>query len=804
MYKKFDSLEALFDQVEADKRATGVGAANLDRYPIRFVLFDDFQDNYAFVEYLQKERSVRVESVDKWTDSDYPDLLITQQELASRIAGHIKKQCPKDCLIAPFSELARFYDNKEKMQFDALVRTVKAIEATPDAVACHQRVYIPIVGLEGKMESFQNDSQINVWQFASEEKKDNYRLIVTQNKDFGVKGLEANFTVVNNISEWLRLWQEGNNIKKQIICRSRSIFANAANAQPDNAFSYAICDDAFSFLKSALPQSFGGVEQKEGETEFWTELAEEIDVSKGFDFQKHILSHFLVNDIPNYESFLRLWFAKPSPFDRWLLVRYYVDIKRNADYLSEMLASVQNYGTTDFVEKMTLELSENETQMKIRRCCLLEAIRHGVGLSDAVASLLSRRLSSLSEKKGCSAAMKYFTGICRKEKEIVLRWVGEGAVSIDEVKPLLPDLYHYMKEGVGSSVVAPHWVDDYFTKYKKAKTSNLYTEEISSAIHEKSASEALFDTWYNDFQTTYTLLKERDDIEVFFWIDGLGADWIPLVKQIVEERKSNNIFLNEVKLARAKLPTKTDVNKADLQRLLPEGVPLEKMGDLDALAHKTTNTAPYLLLDELETVRAGITKVLDRFVGKKVAIVSDHGLTYLSQLTNGKNMAGVESDHHGRIALSGTRRPSDGKEFLALEDGTTLCALRHDSLCGKVPSGQGAHGGCTPEEVLVPIFIISNSPTVVSWTASLLTPEVSGTNARVRFEIKNIQSADKPFVAYNGRRYPLSPCGGAVYESADLQLDEKEGKVVLSIGGENRSFDIQVSMGVQEDELFGF
>ena len=86
MYKEpFRDIEDLKLHVEEDKLAKGVGAATLDRYPIRFVLFDNFRDCYDFVDYLQSERGAHVESVDRWIVSNYPDLMITHVDLAERI-----------------------------------------------------------------------------------------------------------------------------------------------------------------------------------------------------------------------------------------------------------------------------------------------------------------------------------------------------------------------------------------------------------------------------------------------------------------------------------------------------------------------------------------------------------------------------------------------------------------------------------------------------------------------------------------------------------------------------------------------
>ena len=63
MYKAYHHFEDLKHAVEEDKLAKGVGAATLDRYPIRFVLFDNFRDCYEFVEYLQGDCGAHVESV---------------------------------------------------------------------------------------------------------------------------------------------------------------------------------------------------------------------------------------------------------------------------------------------------------------------------------------------------------------------------------------------------------------------------------------------------------------------------------------------------------------------------------------------------------------------------------------------------------------------------------------------------------------------------------------------------------------------------------------------------------------------
>lgn len=803
MYKAFQHFDDLKHTVEEDKLAKGVGAATLDRYPIRFVLFDNFRECYEFVEYLQGECGAHVESVDHWIDSEYPDLIITHVELAERISDHIRKMQPNDCVIAPFSELARFYDNQGMKAFDALLKTIKAIQASPKGVENHQRVYIPIVGLEGKMETFNADSQAIIWRLISEDKDLTYRLILTPDKDYGVKGLKESYTIIHNIREWLNIWKDAKQqVSPQMICLSNSIYANAEYAQPDNAFSYVICNTAYEFLVDGLQLSFGTIEPQMNDGDNWDELASQIDISSGFNFKTFVQRHFGINDVEDHRDFIRLWFSHPHVFDRWLLSRYYADKNHGQGYLCKVLNMTSNFGTMEFIENMVGTINEIEQDIRIRHFCLQFARDQHVQLSEAAENQVSKLLQLLPEKMGYQSTLRYFTGISKKEKETAIRWLGQGVISPGDVKAFYPDLYYYLKDGIGITVGVPEWLESYFAEYKRAKISNRYTNEIKEHILQLNANESQFDTWYNSFATTYTLLQKRGDIEVFFWIDGLGVEWIPLVKEIIAEKSEQKIYLNEIQVARAKLPTTTSNNKTDLQRLLPEGVSLEKSGDLDTLAHRTDNVSPFTVIKEVESVRKTLEDILNKFIGKKIAIISDHGLTYLSQLVQGKNMVGVESDHHGRLAIRESESNAMDSSYFRLEDNRTLCALRHESLCSKVPNNQGAHGGCTPEEVLVPIFVISSSPAPTNWNAELLTKDVSGSTPRAQFIIKNIPSTDIPYVTYNNRKYKLHDLGNDIYETEDMILDSNAALIILTIGAISHDFHIHVSTGVQEDDLF--
>jgi len=805
MYSDISTFEELKAIVIKDKESTGMDISTRNRYPIRFVLLDNFRDCSQFVDFVLEDLGATVQSVDKWIDPEYPDLMLTHTELALRIKEHIKSMNGQDCVIAPFSELARFYDNDEKKTFDALLKTIKAIEASAIAVENHQRVYVPVVGLEGKMESFKKDSQSTIWRLRSVEKELTYRLILTDNKTYGVKGLKNHYTIVNTMQEWLNVWKDANKqVTPNIICTSHSIFANAGFAQPDNAFSFVTCTDSYEFLTKGLQLQFGGMIQEKNDGENWDELAEAINLSNGFNFEKFVKNYFSISDIDSHKTFMKLWFENPGLFQRWLLTRFYQIHEQGKGFVCRNLNKTSLLTGNEFIEQMALDLSSVDSEMLVRKECLMEAARHNVVMREGVQSTLSSRLVMTASKYNETSALKYFTGITSKEKELAIHWIGKGKISIDQIKEFFPDLFYYLSEPLGISVNVPSWVEPYMKLYKKSKIANEYSEDIDNWIKIKNSSELSFDSWYQEFSTTRTLLQGRGDIEVFYWVDGLGIEWIPLIKEIIREKNSQNIFLNEIKIARSLLPTKTSINKADLEKLLPAMGKLEKAGDLDALAHQSINLWPSTIIKEVELVREIIDDIMQRYNGKKIAIVSDHGLTYLSQLIEGLGLAGCESDHHGRIAKKSKGTWTTDDNYFRLDDGKTVCALKHNSLCNKVPKGQGIHGGCTPEEVLVPIFVVSSFVSDAQWTADLLTLELSGANPTLRFRIKNIPSIEIPVVKYNGLRYSLHQKNNEIYESEPINVSDKDNIVQLIIGNIIRDYKISIETGAQEEDLFSF
>lgn len=798
MLTQFADIEALMQAVEKDKTNPSNGAYEADRYPIRFVLFDNFRDCYEFIS-RQTSNSLFFQSIDFWLDKDSPDVIVTYSILADKIFNYART-CAFDTVITPFSELARFYNNNTGNEFDSLIATIKGAENSTQNYQEHRRVYIPIVGLHGKMSHFANDAQCIMWYLKTSDHQLNYNLVLTDNTTYNVKGLGKKATLVHTAMEWLQIWKE-QDIKQTIICTSHAIFHNAEYAQPDNAFDYAVCNNVYHFLTDGLGLTLNLIKYKPEDEQYWLRLASEIDIDN-FNFNAFFNAKFGIYDLADHKVFYQIWFKSHDAYSRWLLSAYYTTKFCDQGYICRALKNGSSYTNAEFVQNLLLtifDLDDQAANLDERNEGLRQARSQNIVLSDEVQELLESKLKETEERLGTKSSLKYVTATTDVEKRLIIQWLKDGTISPTELSDVYPDLYAYLKPTFGTQDAEKIWCLSYIDAYKKAKLTNTYTEEIKGLLLLKNANEIAFNKWYNSFQTVRNIMCNRSDINIYFWIDGLGMEWIPFIKQVVDQRNDEDYYLNEVLIARAIIPTATEINKYDLQKL--SGGNLPKNGDLDSDSHKSRPYPSYIIAD-MKKIREAVNRILDENPGKKIAIISDHGISYLPQLVPGLNLNGITGDHSGRFATWNKGPAVSDEKYKILDDQRTICALRHESLTSKVDANCGCHGGCTPEEVLVPIFIISNSKVLSSTSIVPKSLEVSASNPVVRFKVSGLSSVDTPNILYNGQQYEMHAEGGDIWCSVPLVLVSNVDKVSIVVQGLEHSYKIKLNMGVVEDDLF--
>lgn len=806
MLTQYNSISDLMDAIYEDRRIEGQDASTANRFPVRFVLFDNFVDCVEFIRDLQNSGTTLLpQRIDNWMDGDYPDLLITHSKLAAHIQQLIKMHPSTSLLITPLSELARFYNNEDpNHEFTALIKTIKAIETTEEGFVNKQRVYIPIIGQEGKMEAFKNDSQSFIYYFNNNDRELNYKLILTNNSLFGVQNLDAEgskFSIAHTAKEWLTMWKYPE-LRENIICLSPNIYANAHHAKPDNAFNFCPCDTARKFLVEGLDLDLGFIEEKAGDEPYWEMLASEIDY-KNFSFDKFFNKRFSIYDLSDYKVFFQTWFNNHDAYSRWLLAAYYTKRFCNEGYICRVLSKIEDYSDASFVSELAIHIfsMENpESAIEERREGLLMAEQKGVQLPPETQAYVAVQLKKIAEQEGYHTALRYITTLTKAEKHLIIDWLSAKHIERADIQTIYPDLYYYMGRTLGN---AEPWILDYMDAYKEAKIANVYTERIKSLINQYNQNELTFNSWYQKLPTVLTNLHDRSDIDVYFWIDGLGMDWTPFIAHLIEERNFDGYYLNEVYAARAVLPTKTDINKEQLLKLA--GNVLDKKGDIDQLAH-TYRDYPQYIEDDLEVVKKAINDILDNNPGCKIAIISDHGITYMSQLCQGLNLQGYTSDHGGRVAVKkGSGIIVEDEHYFRLGDHKTICALKHESLMAKIGDGAGSHGGCTPEEVVVPILIISPEKEARNWRAMQITRELEEGTPYFEAEITSISSPIVPIIEYDGVEYKMERVENAIFRSERMKLNPDVTKVILRVGLQTQEFNVTIKMAAaMDDDLLSF
>lgn len=801
MYQEFDCLEDLFGELRRDKQAEGANASTRNRYPIRFILFEEFSSLRAFVSRLTTmPGAVRMQDVVGWIDESVPDRMLTRLEVENKVADYIRDT--SDSVIVPFSELVRFYTRRD---FVALVRNLKLIQAEQEGFEHHQRVYIPLIGLYSWMAPFLSDAECVCWRLRQPTERRNHQVILTP-ETYEVRGLDRRYTIVDSFSAWLKVWSV-EECHSKIIVQSKSINRLSENAQSDNTITYIRCSNVNEFLTEGLGLDISLIPYRpEEDGEHWRDLAQRININEEFTLDAFVNDYFGINSLNDHRRFIELWLQTEDSFSRWLLISYYLARVGRPGYLTDILSTQSCRAPQLLVSALVLKVfeAENPEDYLEERSEIIRIVKQcGVNPHNKVEQEVRRKLEELAEQSGYQTALRYNEGFTRSEKELLIEWLGHGHISKSDVEEIFPELYSYMEHWKLSEDTSIQWIWDYMDLYKQCKIANSYSSEVQSIISDKNRSSASFNTWYNSFSTTRTVLANRTDIDVFYWIDGLGVDWIPFIIKQIDNLNGNGIYLNEVLVARSLLPTTTEINKVDLQQLAGAG--LEKEGDLDDFAHKCT-PYPQYLVEEMERVASAIKTIAEKYVGQKVAIISDHGISYLSQFCKGYRLGGVETNHHGRCGSRILPQTIGDGRFIVLKDDHTICALKHESLENKVSVGQGVHGGCTPEEVLVPIIILSPHERAIEYETDLITTEVLGNNPVVRFSIKGLSNIDVPRVVYNTRNYGLTSLGDNVYETLLSSLDSKVTKIEVYIGNDYRKeFNIQVNSGAEEDDdLFSF
>jgi hypothetical protein len=754
--QQHETLDDLFASIEADNSSREIAAR---RYPVRFILLDDFR---IFQKLAARMRQNGVTPVDleKLCETD-TEAWITQDVLRRVLecgefptlpqnATCRASTCvpvPHSILVTPVSEIIRFY---EADKFRAFLSDVALFENQNV-----KRIYIPLIGLRRRFEDFLttfgriaesapvwavgdggiiaphispvmggDGTLINLVTLKSAIQPVKVFLLPGTNEPFSFE-LPAGFECQKSFYAWLRFWKTHAPAERAFFA-SETLNAFYQNAQPDNIFAITKIENVRDFFEKVLGVRLP-FEYSAAEDVHWKRLLMENDWTQRRSFPQFVNHHFNVLQFGEHEIIENWLDPKTDEFGRWLLKKVAVTALPVGSYLHAIFAgNVDLHSGNALLGKVALGIMQMDAgtgSVLQERRKVLSLFPTRTPLSQAEQTALAEFIDTTAETN-FDAALQLCTGRFCFECERFITWFKNGKLTLERLKEVYPAVADYFSDmecdefSPPSPTAACHrQLNDYFAAYKLAKLRDEYTLEIQSSIETLNASAETFWQWHSQFRSAHNLLAaaesapapagERGGIDKIFWLDGVGAEWLPLM---LSKIKNSRFRAEQVSLAAAQIPSTTGNNH------FGTGDKIRKLDAMDNFAHGALYRYPFSICRELQIVEELLEEIFNEFLAsggwKKIAIVSDHGLSALSRLVEGRNFT-RNATHEGREEIVGTEGASDYHYIFrkVRHDGEEKCyrvALKHASL-GAKPVRE-VHGGCTPEEVLVPFIVLARKP----------------------------------------------------------------------------------------------
>jgi len=349
--------------------------------------------------------------------------------------------------------------------------------------------------------------------------------------------------------------------------------------------------------------------------------------------------------------------------------------------------------------------------------------------------------------------LAYLSGEERSERIYLLhligKWLREDRRQVQScalLKEIYPALAAYLNDTVYDDELGA-----YYSRYKAHKLENTLPESENSYFNGIE---------YDRYDYRYSAISEAlTDSTIVLWVDAMGAEWLPLLKWIMDGKNCGAV--SSCLVTQATMPTETCFNEQWHQM----DVPYRKLDKLDKLAHKGVIDDPdyyACVVDQLqflEEVAEEAEDLLKKY--QRVIITGDHGTSRLAArfFHRREGMpapAGAEVCSHGRYC-----RLKDNTDYydpnlieMRATDGFSYAVYRNYDHFKQPGFAAGAdddnaiygevHGGATPEEVLVPVLVFDGKtqlPLTAQWDSDKVKVRMRKAKATLKFSkpVKTLQ-----------------------------------------------------------------
>ena len=246
----------------------------------------------------------------------------------------------------------------------------------------------------------------------------------------------------------------------------------------------------------------------------------------------------------------------------------------------------------------------------------------------------------------------------------------------------------------------------YFAEYRKLKIKN----DVNANFVKKAFDFVL----PSSILSRDSVLQElSDDNTALLVVDGMGAEYYPLILAIAKRRELNVEFANVVAV---NLPTLTEFNliKWNTDRRINGIYEVDNIAHNGAAKHEYCSFERNIVasLNVFADVFNRIVEGLTRY--ERVVVTADHGSSRLAVLAHNNGLSttltysGEPLDWRYALAIPNAQRPPEFESYYNADENKTYWIVRgYNRLPKKGPKLNEIHGGATLEEQLVPIVIFT-------------------------------------------------------------------------------------------------
>lgn len=800
---EFNNIEDLVMAL-CDENTSSLRGRQLDRYPVRYLLFDTLRDLKSFLKMASGQLNAHVLNCDYIEQvtgrSKDTDTIVTSSQCLDLL-----RELGRTTIVPQFSEILRFI---ELSGAQSLLHELATMENSSNNL--QRRIYLPIVGQLPKFFSFYSSF------LRKRENPIPYRLVsqgepvdVYVSSDAGLNACLSWRHCIQSVGEWYRCVELDDEEGNLWLCKSKTISALFHQNHSDLAIRFHTRLTAYSLLKTIFKMTITTEYDIEDDC-FWRGLLKKYaDCSSDLSIVDFIQSTFQYRTI-DPSNVIKCWIEADTSFKRWLIRLLVLEsFAFHGSYIRQIIGTVDVSSQSDlycqiYTSAITHFVDFSAEQLEERK----EYVRQftSIPFPHCVYEKLYQVIVAHKDVYIQNSRLLY-CDVFDFEKEALMKILTDDpdAKNISQLIEYCADVKMYLNTAGEEAIPpVPEWLPGYLQEYRTSKLKNQYSENLSGMLQRVNGSEDAFYSWW--FGLPQSSIAAKADTEnrqgcKQVWVDGLGIEWVPFVCSYVKSKWPDVCV--KYRVARTELPSTTEFNKYEFPRV----------ESLDSLFHDKVYSFPNVFLLEIKEVK----KILEALVfqipkNETLLVYSDHGATVMSTKVPSLKQFCETAEHEGRCARIDVNSMNPCDDYLVERSRGYAVALKHRSLSTK-PIHE-SHGGATPEECIVPILELSKKEKAVLVKETLK----EGINMGLIYEAPVIDPSIDIEIELTDRDIDSVRVSvrGKVYQPVHVEMSDRSMRVkfcfdglrpgtydcIFAMGGKEQEFKLIIKSGFEEEDLF--